>query len=166
MIPPRESADLGKFLWLLLVAAYGLFNAHSKWKSMSHEVLLSIGFEAAPLMPQLFIMRSDGHMITLPAKIFYDILVTVLEYTVPETIEKIDASFSLRAVVHGADPMRFFGINLFQHEDMTVGVNADEKLNIIATMQISRYDAERLTSQSTSSSRNSLHRSTHQLVGM
>lgn len=105
---------------------------------MSDELLLAISFEpAAPLMPQLFVMRTEGHMITLAVKIFDDFLVTVLEYIITDIIDKIDTRITLRTVVHGPGAMPLFGINLFQHELMTVQLNAYDKLNVLLSVQIS-----------------------------
>lgn len=89
-------------------------------------------------MSQLFIMRNDGHMIALAATIVDDILVTGLYYAIPTIIEQIDARFTLGIVVHGPGAMRFFVINLFQHDDMSVVVNADDKLNGVTCMTSSR----------------------------
>lgn len=71
---------------MLLTSAYGLVNANSKWQAMSDELLLAIGFEPPRLMPPLFINRSQNHMIALAAKIVDDILVTGLEYVIPDII--------------------------------------------------------------------------------
>lgn len=137
VILPRESADRGKFLCLLFATTYILFNTNSKLQALSEELMLSIVFEPAPLMPQLFIMRSCGHMISLATKIVGDILVTGLKYIIPDIVHNIDARFPLGRVLYGPGTMRFFGINLFQNIYMTVVVNADDKLNGLASMYIS-----------------------------
>lgn len=82
VIPPRDSADRGKVLWLLLTTAYCLVNANYTWLVLSAQLLVESGFETAPLIPQLLIMRSDGHMVPLTAKIVDDILVTSIKYVI------------------------------------------------------------------------------------
>lgn len=134
MLPPRQSIDRGEVLWLLLTVAYGIFNEISKWQAMRDEHLLSIGLEPAPLMPQLLVMRNDGHMIATVAKLVDNILSAGLEYIVPAIIVKIDARFTLGTIVHSPCALLFSVINLLRHEDITVDVNASDTLNGRANM--------------------------------
>lgn len=100
---------------------------------MSDELIASIGFAPAPLRPQLFIMRSDGPMIAMATKILKG-----LEYIFTEIVNKVDTRFTLGTVVHCLGPMHLFGINLFQHDDMSAEVNAEDKQNGIAWMRVCR----------------------------
>lgn len=44
VIPPPESPNRGKSLWLHLTAAYGPVNANDKFQSQSDDLLHEIGF--------------------------------------------------------------------------------------------------------------------------
>lgn len=112
VIPPRESAHRRKVLWPLLTASYRSQNGNSKWKAMRDTLLTSFGLAPAPMMPQIFILCTDDHMIVLASNILDDTLLIGLEYIILEVIEKIDGWFTLGTVVHGPGTMRFFGINL------------------------------------------------------
>lgn len=90
------------------------------------------------MMPQLFILRRGRHMIALAAKIVDDILVTGLDLIVPDIIDEVDARFTLGTAVHVPAAMNFFSMNLLQHDDMSVQISADNNLNRISSMQISR----------------------------
>lgn len=138
VIPLRHSGHRGKVLWLFLTAAYGLFNASSKWQARSDELLLAICLESASMIPQLFMRRSNVHVISLDAKTVEEFRVTGLEHIFHRIIEKINGRFLLGIGVHGPDPIRFFVIKLFHQEDMAVEFNADDKLNGIAIMKIAR----------------------------
>lgn len=93
-----------------------------------------------------------------------DILVTGFWYVIPDMNDKIDGTFTLEAVVHGSGPMCSFGIILFQNEDMTVEFNAEDKLNGISFMRISRCRGGE-TDRSTNQLKHNIYASVNASVG-
>lgn len=72
--PPRESSDCGNVGWLLLSAAYGLVNANDKFQVQSDKLITDLRFVPAPLILQLFLLRRNGALTVVLAKIVDDIL--------------------------------------------------------------------------------------------
>lgn len=67
MIPPHESSDCGKCIWLLLTASYDLFNA--KWQVKYGQILLELAFVKAPLIPLLFYIIVNSRVCFVLSKI-------------------------------------------------------------------------------------------------
>lgn len=132
VLPPRESADRGRFLWLLLAAAYGLVNANAKWQVLSDALVLALGFEPIALCPQLFAMRANGSIVVLLAKVVDDIILAGKVDTVDNVIAAINQKFPLGTIAHGPGLLRFFGLNIRQNEDHSINVDCDDKLSAIA----------------------------------
>lgn len=59
VVPPRESKDRGKRLWLLLAAAYGLESSNAKLQVQFDKVLDDLGLKMATFSPQLFLLMRD-----------------------------------------------------------------------------------------------------------
>lgn len=60
VIPPRESADHSKVLWLLLTVAYGLVKANDKWQAQSDTLLSELGFIPVKFMHHLFLLQNSA----------------------------------------------------------------------------------------------------------
>lgn len=117
VIPPIESEDRGSYVWLPLAAVYGLINSNAKWQVQSDQLLRKLNFIQVSVLPQLFYMMQDGEVVALLAKIVDDILISGEPSLVDSIIEKINSRFTLGTVVHGANVMRYFGLNIVQDED-------------------------------------------------
>lgn len=52
-------------LWLLMLVAYGLINANTKWKVQSDTVLLSLALVTFSAIPQLFVKKNDSGAVVL-----------------------------------------------------------------------------------------------------
>lgn len=137
IIPPRESADNNKVPWILLTKDPGGANANYKWRDVISHLLPDIRFEPEPLIPGLFTMHKDDYMVAFAAEIVYLSLFTVQENISATTIYKSDALLCRSIVVDVPGAVCFFGVNLFQHDDMTFEVNYNEKENGIACMEVS-----------------------------
>lgn len=138
VIPPVESQDRGKTLWLLLAAAYGLINSNAKWKMQSDELLFQLGFQTVPLMPQLLMKKKNGYISVLLEKIVNDILIASEPTDTKIIVTKIDGTFKLGTVASSPGPLKLFGLNIHPHEDLSISVDADEKLDNLELLPISR----------------------------
>lgn len=139
VVPPTESSDRNKCLWLLLTASYGLVNANAKWQVVSDQTLHKIGFCSIPVLPQLFYLTDDsGTTIAALAKIVDDFLICGQTKVVDDVIRSIGQIFTLGTIIHGPGLLRYFGLNIVQHDDMTITIDGDDKLNGIYTAPITR----------------------------
>ena len=71
---PRECKNRS-FLWMLLVAAYGLANKTSKWQVHSDETFIDFGLHAVPFFPQLFFKTEGGRLVLIDAKMVGAIMI-------------------------------------------------------------------------------------------
>lgn len=95
VIPPAKSSDRVPKMWLLLCAAYGLINSNAKWQVQSDQELKDMHFEQIAVIPQLFMLRRNGRLVVLLAKIVDDILLTGVPEVVQEVIERFNNRFTL-----------------------------------------------------------------------
>lgn len=109
-----------------------------KLHHLGDDLLLNIGFEPTALLPQLFVMYRYHHLFALAANIFDAISLCGLDHIVPSVIDQSYACFTLGTIIHGPEHPRYFGLYLFQREDMSVSVDGDVKLTGIHSMSISR----------------------------
>lgn len=95
VILPTETEDRGKWLWLSLVASYGLMNANAKWHSVLDLILTNIWSKLLSMVPQRFIMVSHNGLMLLLAEIVDDFLICgPLKYVVM-VISKLKNHFEL-----------------------------------------------------------------------
>lgn len=147
VIPPGESGDRGKDFWLLRTAAYGLVNSTTKWKHRRDAIQTNIGItNAPPFLPQIILMRQDDPVVAMSAKIVEYILICEEEHRVPLILEAKDCRFKLNTIMHGPGVLRYCGINVVQHEDMSMEVDGDDKLSSISPMQTSPHCRRQLHS--------------------
>lgn len=147
VVPPRESRDRGKFLWLLLTAAYGLVNENTKFQVQYDKVLLDFGFVPAALVSQLFLLRRNNKLVAMSAVIVDDILLTGPSSTTDAIVEAINVQFFLGTIVHGPGRIRYFGFNITQHDDMSITVDENDKLHDLETMPLTQSRRREYESQ-------------------
>lgn len=139
VIPPVETADRSKCLWLLLGAPYGLVNANAKWQVLSDLALFETGFKAIAILPQLFYMKAgDGLATAELSKIVDDILVCGDTIVVDPIIDFLKDRFTLGTIVHRPGLTCYFRLKIIQHDDYTVSIDGDDKLSSISSTPITR----------------------------
>ena len=106
--PPKESQMKSTHLWLLLTAAYGLVNANAKWQNQSDNVMLDIGLQQSPHVPQLFFKTENGRIVLIVAKIVDDLKVAGGDKCVQHFVEEFDKTLKFGDVKHGTGKLRFF----------------------------------------------------------
>jgi len=148
VVPPRECGDRSNY-WLLLTAAYGLVNANAKWQKQSDDVLRSFGFNQLVYVPQVFFAEDANNLTMLAVKVVDDILFAGIQSKVRNVIHEIKGSYSLGTVVYGPGTFLFFGLNISQDTDMSISVDADEKLNSYECYPISRLRRKEVESNLT-----------------
>lgn len=72
------------------------------------------------------------------SKIVDDILICGPEKLVDMIIDKIKSRFTLGTITQGARLLRYFGLNIIQHENYSVFIDANNKINAIAAYQMRR----------------------------
>ena len=137
VIPPRECRNRS-FLWLLLVAAYGLANANAKWQVHSDDTFLSFGLHSVPFVPQLFFKREGGELVLIVAKIVDDILFGGTEKARREFQKHLESVYKLGTISHMPGQFLFFGLQITQDDHAEITIDADEKLTAIEPAAISR----------------------------
>lgn len=83
-------------------------------------------------------MELNGKLSVLLSKIVDDLLFCGPDHIVDESISRFKAHFTIGTVVRGHGTVRYFGINIIQHEDFTVTVNGDDELDALGAYSISR----------------------------
>lgn len=116
VIPLHESADSGKFVWLLLAAAYGLVNANDNWQVLFDSLLIEIGFTQSPTIPHLFVIMDGTQLICILVKIVDDILIAGKSEIIEKVIKLIDKRFKLGTVARGPGHLKFFGLKIIQND--------------------------------------------------
>lgn len=66
-------------------------------------------------------------------KIVNNLLICGEEQVVDKAVSKFQNSFTLGTIAHGPGLLRFFGLNITQHEDYSLSIDGDDKLCSIAT---------------------------------
>lgn len=64
-------------------------------------------------------------------KVVDDILLTGKSTIVDSIIEKINSRFILGTIVHGPGSIHYYGLNILQHDDYTIEVAAEDKINYL-----------------------------------
>lgn len=125
------------FVWLLLVAAYGLFDSNAKWQEQSDQVLINFGLEQCHQFPQLFFKR-DGNLILVVAKFVDDNKVMGQDEYAKYFLQTFNVKFKLGNITSGPFKMRCFGINVLQEDYIKIKTNAEDKSNSLADYFLSR----------------------------
>lgn len=128
MVPPKDSIDYGKCLWLLLTATHGLVNANARFQSQNDNALQGTSFNRVKVIPQLFEMNRDIVMIVLLCKIVGDLLLTGEDNAARHIAETFHQKFELGTMGRGPAKTSFCILNLVQHDDFSISVDGDDKL--------------------------------------
>lgn len=138
VLPPKESR-LRNVLWLLLDVAYGLVNYNAKWQVQADHALDSLGIIQSTAIPQLFIHLDSNDVVDMVViKIVDDILATGTDDDLRLFVTSFGNKFTLGEITNGPGRLRFFGLNIVQHEDLSCTSNGDEKLGAIEPYPLSR----------------------------
>lgn len=121
----------------MLTASYGLVNPNEKWQVVSDQARHDFGFSSVAVLPQLFYLNNNSGKVT-PAlvKVVYDFLICGETDVVDNTIRSISEVFTLGTIIHGPGLLRYFGLNVVQHDYYTITIDSDDKLNGITTAPI------------------------------
>lgn len=136
--PPRESSMKATNLWLRLSAAYGLVYSGAKWQNQSDQTFYDLGLDQFKHVQKLFYKNGNGHLVIIAAKVVDDILVAGNEDEVKSFLKNFHERFTLGTLSKGPGNLRFFGINIYQHEEFFVETNADDKLEALQPFALSR----------------------------
>lgn len=118
VIPPIESDDRNKCLWLFLTASYGLVNVNAEWLAISDQVICDIGLVATTILPQIFYLKNHNQSITVVlAKFAEDFFLCDKNETIVNVISAISNRFTLGKIVYGPGLIRYFGLNITQYDD-------------------------------------------------
>lgn len=123
--------------WLLLTASYDILNANANWKCQSGKILLYIWLTQLPYIPQLFKNIDNGKKNLLVTKIVDDVLVTGKVSDVDGFIRLFNQNFTLGTFLHGPQLLRFYGLNIYQHEDYSVSINATDNIEALEPFPLS-----------------------------
>lgn len=127
VVPPVESNDRNRFLWLLLTASCGLVNANAKWQFVFDHALHDIGFLSIAVLSQLFYLKNKSGVITAAlAKIVDDFLTCGPPSVVNDVIAAFNKRFTLGTSVQGPCILLYFCLNVTQHDDYTVTIDGDK----------------------------------------
>lgn len=100
-------------------------------------MILDIGFEPAPLLPQLVCLFKNCQLAAIISNIVDDLLLARLPAITDPIIAKISARIDLGTIVHKPGHLRYFQLNLQQAADLSTSADSDDKLNGAFSMQIS-----------------------------
>ena len=137
VVPPRECARRG-FYWLLLVASYGLVNANAKWQNHSDDTLFKLGLRPTVLIPQLFFQKKNDMLSLLVSKVTDDMLVGGEKSERDGFIKKLGQHYDIGTITHMPGRFLFFGLIIEQSDEFNVTISADEKLEAIHPVPLTR----------------------------
>lgn len=83
-------------------------------------------------------MENSSMITSVLSKFVDDILICGPEKFVAMIIDKIKTSSTLGTITHGPGLLRYFGLNIKQHEDYSVSLDADDKLNATLAYHMKR----------------------------
>lgn len=135
---PREYSGKS-FFWLLEKAEYGLFNANAKWQAQSDQMLKTLRPSQLLYVPQLFYFQQGNNVVVVVAKIVDDHLITGEESFVSSFLKTFDTKLKFGSVTHGPGCLRIFGLDICQHDDFSITIDADEKRKALEPYPLSRF---------------------------
>lgn len=65
VLPPLESCNKGRCLWILLTATYELINTNEKWQVLSDTILTVIVFSQTRVLTQLFDLIGNNRLVSI-----------------------------------------------------------------------------------------------------
>lgn len=100
VVPPIESADRRRCLWLLLTASIQMVDANAKWKVLSDQILHVIVVLSIPEMTQLLYLKSQCDAVAAArVRIVYDPLLCGEAQVVDNVTEATVNRFTLSTLV-------------------------------------------------------------------
>ena len=138
VIPPHQSA-MRHFLWLSTVATYGLVNTNATWQVHSDNTLISMGMNTNTFIPQLFTLLRDKSLILALIKVVDGMFITGPPHEKRKFIEKLSSIYELGTITHLPGKCFFYGLHVTQHEDFSIAVSCDDKLNGIVPHVLSNF---------------------------
>lgn len=135
---PTESPLCYIYLWPLLTATHGLFNATSKWQNISNSLIKDLGLIPSLYIPLLSYRKEAGQLASLVAKMFDYMKVPGVDDYSQKFLTAFNKIFSFVEVNHGSGNLRFFGINTIQDTNYTIQTNAHDTLHAVSECQLSR----------------------------
>lgn len=116
--PPKES-KLPNELWLLLLAGYGFIIANSKWQFKSNNSLTELGLQHVSEIPQLLVKRDEYGSVILPViNIVDDILSCRADDDLKLFVHQFGRVLKFGAVSHDSGKLRFYGLSIFQADEI------------------------------------------------
>ena len=119
MIPPKGCAENGVF-WKLIRPAYGITEAGRLWQRTINDFLSSYGFESIREIPDFFVLRRDGKIVILLAKLVDDCLLAGTAEETQKFYSAFSSKFSVGSLVAAENGMRFAGLDISQKADFSV----------------------------------------------
>lgn len=113
-------------------------------------MLTELGFAFASMIPQLFLLRKNGYLISMFAKIVDDIMFSGSLSTKVPVINAFNDRFNLCDIRNGPGYIRYFGFNITQFDNMSNSINGNDKLLAIECMPLSRFCRKEYNYQSNS----------------
>lgn len=108
----HKSGDRGRYVWLLLTAAYGMSNAIDKSQVLIDRILMDFEICKAPVMPQLFLVTCDQRPVAIVAKIVDELLLSERKNGTKPLIAAIAAKAELGTIAHGPGHLRYFRLHM------------------------------------------------------
>lgn len=133
---PPESSVHGHIVRLLLTAAYGMANSNANCRVIFYRILIYIGFEPLPILPQLFLLFQGVHFVTIVSMIVDNFLLAGSFHLSIIIVGDISNRIGLCTIVHGLGYLRYFGLTFHQNKGFNTCVDGDDKLNSELSMPL------------------------------
>lgn len=140
MRPPKSWTTHVDEIWKLIKPAYGLVESGRLWQLCVEEWMLDYGFTTIPGLPQFFILRREGRICLLVAKVVDDILIAGTDEASKLFYEDISNRFKVGTYVNGAGKeFKFNGLTIYQDPNTySITVNMREYLSSIVEIPLTR----------------------------
>lgn len=119
VILPKEFAAKS-FYWLLLVAAYELFNAIFKWQLHSDSTLFSLRLTQFLGISQRFYLKPDDALVMVMGKIVDDILIGKRLNEQTWFLQKLQHVYKIGTLSHSPGSFLYFGLKIVQCEEFYI----------------------------------------------
>lgn len=114
-------------------------NSNAKWQLKSDAVLTSLFLMQSSAIPQMFIhLDCNVHVDLSIIKNFNDIFAPCTGETLRFSATEFGHKFDLGKINHGLGRLRFFRINIVQHEKFSFTLDVDDNLQAIEQNSLSR----------------------------
>ena len=123
MCPPK-SWGFAHTVWELIRPAYGIVEAGRLWQQTINEFLLSLDFEVFLEIPEFFVVRRNGQIVLMIAKLVDDFLIAGDPGIVEEFYARLRQKFETGDLISGMD-LRFAGMRVRQRDDYSITAEMD-----------------------------------------